>query len=58
MEAALDALRQRYQFDGFHLVGESGGGRLVFGLAEMRRDVGCLISGSGQIVTRMVPTVR
>jgi pimeloyl-ACP methyl ester carboxylesterase len=53
MDKALEALRQRYQFDGFHLVGESGGGRLIFGLAEMRRDVGCLISGSGQIVTRM-----
>jgi pimeloyl-ACP methyl ester carboxylesterase len=52
MEMALEALRQRYQFEGFHLFGESGGGRLVFGLAEMRRDVGCLISGSGQIVTR------
>lgn len=52
MEMALEALRQRYQFEGFHLIGESGGGRLVFGLAEMRRDVGCLISGSGQIVTR------
>jgi pimeloyl-ACP methyl ester carboxylesterase len=51
MDAALEALRQRYQFDGFHLFGESGGGRLVFGLAQMRRDVGCLISGSGQIVT-------
>jgi pimeloyl-ACP methyl ester carboxylesterase len=54
MNMALDALQQRYQFEGFHLIGESGGGRLVFGLAEMRRDVGCLISGSGQLMTRMV----
>lgn len=52
MDMALEALRQRYQFEGFHLFGESGGGRLVFGLAQMRRDVACLISGSGQIVTR------
>jgi pimeloyl-ACP methyl ester carboxylesterase len=52
MDMVLDALRQRYQFEGFHLVGQSGGGRLVFGLAEMRRDVGCLISTSGGIVTR------
>ena len=52
MDLALDALRQRYQFEGFHLVGQSGGGRLVFGLAEMRRDVGCLVSTSGGIVTR------
>jgi pimeloyl-ACP methyl ester carboxylesterase len=49
MNMALEALRQRYGFEGFHLFGESGGGRLVFGLAEMRSDVGCLISGSGQI---------
>ena len=55
MDVALEALRQRYQFEGFHLFGESGGGRLVFGLAQMRRDVACLISGSGQIVTRGPP---
>ena len=53
MNMALEALALRYGFEGFHLFGESGGGRLVFGLAEMRPDVGCLISGSGQIVTRM-----
>jgi pimeloyl-ACP methyl ester carboxylesterase len=57
MDVALEALRQRYQFEGFHLFGESGGGRLVFGLAEMRRDVGCLVSGSGQIAGR-VPAVQ
>jgi pimeloyl-ACP methyl ester carboxylesterase len=54
MNRALEALRQRYGFEGFNLFGESGGGRLVFGLAEMRPDVACLISGSGQIATRMV----
>jgi pimeloyl-ACP methyl ester carboxylesterase len=56
IDVALDELRRRHQFDGFHLIGESGGGRLVFGLAEMRRDIGCLISGSGQIMTRESPT--
>ena len=55
MDVALEALRLRYQFEGFHLFGESGGGRLVFGLAEMRRDVACLVSGSGQITTRGAP---
>jgi pimeloyl-ACP methyl ester carboxylesterase len=54
MNRTLEALRQRYGFEGFNLFGESGGGRLVFGLAEMRPDVGCLVSGSGQIATRMV----
>ncbi|MBN8990871.1 MAG: alpha/beta hydrolase [Rhizobiales bacterium] len=53
MNAALDALRQRHGFEGFHLFGESGGGRLVLGLAEMRRDIGCLVSGSGQIAGRV-----
>lgn len=53
MDMALEALRQRHQFEGFNLVGESGGGRLVFGLAEMRRDIACLVSGSGQLATRM-----
>ena len=54
MNMTLEVLQQRYGFEGFHLFGESGGGRLVFGLAEMRPDVGCLISGSGQLATRMV----
>ena len=52
MNAALDALKKRYQFEGFHLVGQSGGGKLVFGLAEMRRDIGCLVSTSGGLVSR------
>ena len=55
LNAALDALQKRYQFEGFHLVGQSGGGRLVFGLAEMRRDIGCLVSTSGGLVTRSSP---
>ena len=58
IDVALEALQLRYQFEGFHLFGESGGGRLVFGLAQMRRDVGCLISGSGQIVTSRTVAVR
>jgi pimeloyl-ACP methyl ester carboxylesterase len=52
MDEALEALRKRYQFEGFHLVGQSGGGKLVFGLAEMRRDIGCLVSTSGGLVSR------
>ncbi|MBA2397494.1 MAG: hypothetical protein H0V72_02115 [Bradyrhizobium sp.] len=58
MDVALEALQLRYQFEGFHLFGESGGGRLVFGLAEMRRDVACLISGSGQIATTRAVALR
>src|SRR5262245_30560158 len=29
MHAALDAIKQRHQFDGFHLVGQSGGSQIV-----------------------------
>jgi hypothetical protein len=49
MNAALDAIKQRYRFEGFHLAGESGGARVAFGLAGMRRDVGCVVSASGQL---------
>jgi hypothetical protein len=51
MNAALDAIKQRYGFEGFHLAGQSGGSRLAFGLAAIRHDVGCAVSGSGQLGT-------
>lgn len=50
MNAALDAIRQRHGFEGFHLAGQSGGSTLVAGLAGMRRDIGCAIAGSGRLV--------
>ena len=43
MNATLDALKQRYRFEGFNLVGKSGGGRIAFGLGGMRGDIGCLV---------------
>jgi pimeloyl-ACP methyl ester carboxylesterase len=49
MNAALDALKQRYGFEGFHLAGQSGGSMLVAGLAGIRRDVACAVSGSGRL---------
>jgi hypothetical protein len=51
MSAALDAIKQRYGFEGFHLAGQSGGSTLVTGLAGTRRDIACAVSGSGQVVT-------
>jgi hypothetical protein len=57
MNAALDALKQRYRFEGFHLAGESGGARLVFGLLGMRNDIGCAVSGSGQLANPM-PVIK
>jgi hypothetical protein len=47
MSAALDAIKQRCRFEGFHLAGQSGGSTLVNGLAARRRDVVCAVSGSG-----------
>ncbi len=49
MNAALDAIKQRYGFEGFHLAGQSGGSRLVVGLLGKRRDIGCAVAGSGQM---------
>lgn len=49
MSAALDALKQRYGFEGFHLAGQSGGSTLVTGLAGTRHDIGCAVSGSGRL---------
>src|ERR1700692_2591685 len=52
MSAALDALKQRYGFEGFHLAGQSGGSRLVAGLAGMRGDIGCAVSGPGAVAPK------
>ena len=45
--AALDALKQRYGFKRFHLVGQSGGGHTVAGLVQLRSDIGCAVIASG-----------
>jgi hypothetical protein len=49
MNAALDAIKQRYGFLGFHLVGQSGGSRVVGGLIELRHDIACAVVGSGPL---------
>jgi len=51
MNAALDAIKQRYGFEGFHLMGQSGGSKLVGGLIGMRHDIVCAIAGSGPLAT-------
>jgi hypothetical protein len=45
--AALDAIKQRYGFEGFNVYGHSGGGLLVGGLLASRKDLGCAISADG-----------
>ncbi|HEY6259483.1 MAG TPA: hypothetical protein VIY51_27195 [Xanthobacteraceae bacterium] len=57
MNAALDAIKQRYGFEGFHLVGQSGGSKIVGGLIGMRRDIACAVSGSGPLATPGSPKI-
>jgi hypothetical protein len=38
---ALETIKRRHHFEGFHVYGHSGGGNLVVGLLELRHDIGC-----------------
>jgi hypothetical protein len=49
MNAALEAIRRRHGFDGFHLVGQSGGASLIGGLLGLRHDIGCAVPGAGRL---------
>jgi pimeloyl-ACP methyl ester carboxylesterase len=53
--AALDAIKQRYGFEGFHLAGQSGGSKLAAALLGLRRDVACAVLGSGPLATPVPP---
>ena len=47
--AALNGIKQRHRYAGFHVVGQSGGGTLVGGLLALRQDIGCAVPGSGRL---------
>ena len=47
--AALEAIKQKHHFEGFHLLGQSGGAHLVAGLLAKRQDIGCAVIGSGPL---------
>src|SRR5690606_2931300 len=47
--AALDAIKSRHGFGGYHLVGQSGGATLAGALIGIRDDVGCAVLGSGML---------
>jgi pimeloyl-ACP methyl ester carboxylesterase len=49
--AALEALKQRHGFEGFHLAGQSGGSKIIAGLIGLRRDIACAVIGSGPLLT-------
>ncbi len=53
--AALDAIKQRHRFKGFHIFGQSGGSTLVGGLLALRDDIGCAIPGSGRLALIVEP---
>jgi hypothetical protein len=55
--AALDAIKQRHGFEGFHLLGQSGGAHLVAGLLGLRQDIGCAVIGSGPLAPRRRPNL-
>ena len=53
--AALDAIKQRHGFRGFHIFGQSGGATLTGGLLALRRDIGCAVPGSGRLALIVEP---
>src|SRR6202035_637484 len=57
MNAALDAIKQRYGFEGFHMVGQSGGSKVVGGLIGLRHDIACAVLGSGPLATPGSPRI-
>jgi pimeloyl-ACP methyl ester carboxylesterase len=50
INAALDAIKRRHGFEGFHMIGQSGGSTLVGGMLALRSDVGCAVIGSGRLL--------
>ena len=47
--AALDAIKARHGYGGYHLVGQSGGATLAGALIGIRDDIGCAVLGSGML---------
>ena len=53
---ALDLIKAKHGFDTIHLVGQSGGTRVILGLMASRNDVGCVALGAGRLL--MPPDIR
>src|SRR5262249_46914919 len=47
---ALETIKRRHHFAGFHLIGQSGGATLVAGLLGLRGDIACAVPGSGNLI--------
>jgi NACalpha-BTF3-like transcription factor len=52
---ALEAIKQRYGFEGFNVYGHSGGGLLVGGLLTLRGDIGCAVPADGILAPNPMP---
>jgi pimeloyl-ACP methyl ester carboxylesterase len=48
---ALEAIKQRHHFEGFHLYGHSGGGTLTAALLGLRNDIACAVPADGELDT-------
>lgn len=53
--AALEAIKRRHGFNGFHVMGQSGGATLAGGLLAKRSDIGCAVLGSGLLAFQKSP---
>ncbi len=49
LDAALNLIRARHGFEGFHLAGQSGGAGLIGGLLALRSDIFCAAAGAGRM---------
>jgi dienelactone hydrolase len=47
---ALEAIKRKHHFAGFHLIGQSGGATLVGGVLGLRTDLACAVPGSGNLI--------
>ncbi len=52
---ALEAIKLRYKFEGYHVYGHSGGANLVGGLLALRSDIGCAILADGLLAPDPMP---
>jgi pimeloyl-ACP methyl ester carboxylesterase len=48
--AALQAIKEKHGFEGFHIYGHSGGAMVVGGLLALRTDLACVVIADGRLV--------
>jgi hypothetical protein len=58
VNAALDALKRKYNIKSFVLSGQSGGGHIVASMLSLRRDILCGVSTSGAVAVRQRSLIK